>query len=484
MYESFFSYPVGRQYPYRSFTPTVIVGAIILAVLISFDNVIASGCELAATSTNNPNETIAHPRWYGGINWPSIFTDKVQATCAASIFNLNSQVFTNNSVFAYALQKIWRKKGNDAIVNLGSLVDCNVTSVNILIPSRDSRDNLPNARSNPGVILEAYAQCSIDIDTSLTDDMNGPTYFELVATFDAVNRDLYWRVFARNYKLAANGTVKDGLYHATIILTRNSTAKVGTAAELESLEFFHVECFTEHSYCNEKSVPQLMQIHKGSDPYPSIWKSVDVLGKAMWFSVLTDLGSNQSAVPNMLVEPRLLANLTSNFTSEYNGSISSSINKGLAQAPFDPNETPLPNLNATQATLITNYVCQVPRMKSAGRIFSTILQANLVYLQNAYALFVLIVSYLLYQRNPDVNYCDDCRGVVSHRAQRSNDQYFLLTGQVGAKLDNQDSSSSMHNHNDNNNNNNKPEKIRHGQWMGIRYAVRFTHLVPIGYQSS
>jgi hypothetical protein len=384
----------------------------------------------------------------------------VQATCAASIFNLNSQVFTNNSVFAYTLKKIWSKKGNDTIVNLGSLVylnnplrDCNVTSVTILIPSRDSRDNLPNTRSNPVVVLEAYSQCSIDVDTSLTDDMNGPTYFELVATFDAVNRDvgyfpssnkttqaslywgqsllqLYWRVFARNYKLAANGHVPDELYQATISLARSSTATVGTAAEVESLEFFHVECFTEDNYCRKHSVPQLMQFHNGSDfgyPYPSIWKSVDVLGKAMWFSVLTDLGRNQSTVPNMLVEPRLLANLTSNFTSEYNGSISSSFNKGLAQAPFDPNATPLPNLNATQATLITNYVCQVPRMKSAGRLFSTALQANLVYLQNAYALFVFIVSYLLYHRNPDANYCDGCQGllVIEHSSRMINIYYQL-----------------------------------------------------------
>jgi hypothetical protein len=68
MYESFFSYPVGRQYPHRWFTPTVIVGGIVIAALVSFDNVIASGYELAATSTNNPNEIIAHRRWYGGIN--------------------------------------------------------------------------------------------------------------------------------------------------------------------------------------------------------------------------------------------------------------------------------------------------------------------------------------------------------------------------------------------------------------------------------
>jgi hypothetical protein len=119
-----------------------------------------------------------------------------------------------------------------------------------------------------------------------------------------------------------------------------------------------------------------MQGDGGFDPYPSIWKSVDVLGKAMWFSVLTDLGRNQSGVPNMLVEPTLLANLTSNYTSEiqawptYNDSITQRLDPGLAQASFDPNATPLPDLNATQSTLTTNYVCQVPRMKSAGTLFT------------------------------------------------------------------------------------------------------------------
>ena len=188
------------------------------------------------------------------------------------------------------------------------------------------------------------------------------------------------------------------------------------------------------------------------DPYPSIWKPVDMLGKAMWFSVLTDLGRNQSAVPNMLLEPTLLVKLTSNYTSEiqawptYNDGITQKLDPGLAQASFDPNATPLPDLNARQSTLTTHYVCQVPQKKSAGTLFYTVLQADLVYLQNAYMLFVFAVGYLLHRRHPDANYCDGCRGVVGQRAQHSNDQHILSTGEVGAALDDQDlSSSSTHN---------------------------------------
>lgn len=46
--------------------------------------------------------------------------------------------------------------------------------------------------------------------------------------------------------------------------------------------------------------------------YPNIWYRVNILGKTMWFTVLADLGFNKSAVPNMLINPDLLANLTAN----------------------------------------------------------------------------------------------------------------------------------------------------------------------------
>jgi hypothetical protein len=259
---------------------------------------------------------------------------------------------------------------------------------------------------------------------------------------------MYWLALSRNYKLAANKTVPNDEYQATITLTRASKAAVGTAAEVESLNFFNVTCFTETSYCMNHTVPELMQGDPGFDPYPSIWTSVDVLGKAMWFSVLTDLGRSQTAVPNMLVEPTLLANLTSNYTNEimawptYNDSITQQLDPGLAQASFDPNATPLPDLNASQSFLATNYVCQVPKLKSAGTLVYTVLQADLVYLQNAYTLFVFIVGFLLARRNPEANYCDGCREAMGHGTKQSNNQHVLSSGEAGTGEDDHDTSSS------------------------------------------
>ena len=199
---------------------------------------------------------------------PSFFTGNSQATCAASAFNLNSEIFTNNSAFPYTLQRVWRTKDDGTDVNLGSLLylhnplsNCNVSSVNIQVLGRYSQSIGLSAISRAGVVIEAYANCSIDVDTSLTDDISGPTYFDLMATYDLVNSNvprfqsrnettqaslywgesllqMYWLVLSRNYKLAANGTVPDDLYQASITLTRASTAAVGTAAEVESLDFF------------------------------------------------------------------------------------------------------------------------------------------------------------------------------------------------------------------------------------------------------
>ncbi|KAH8651202.1 hypothetical protein BX600DRAFT_100440 [Xylariales sp. PMI_506] len=472
MYKSFFSYTIERNYPYRWFTPVVIFGGLVFTALISFVNVVTSGYELAATSSSNPNATIANPRWYGSINWPSYFTGNAQATCAASTFTLNSEIFTNNSAFPYTLQRVWRFKDDGTMANLGSLVyennpiqNCNVNYVTIQVMGRYSQNRGLSAISQAGVLLNAYATCSIDIDTSQTDSVGGPTYFDLTASYDLVNPNvprflerneitqaslfwgesllqLYWMVFARNYKVAANPTVSNFQYDAIITLTRNSSATIGTAAEVESLDFFKVTCFTENSFCGANNIPLLMQ--GGNDrPYPSIWQSVDILGKAMWFSVLTDLGRNETEVPNMLIDPALLANLTSNYTAEYQawpndtGNITQALDESLSQASFNPDALPLPDLNATQSTLATNYVCQVPRMKSIGTLVFSVIQADLVFLQTAFMLFQLVVNYFLQSRHPESNYCEGCQRGAALDTQQSG-------AKVEAQVEEQDSASSMH----------------------------------------
>ncbi|KAF3765733.1 hypothetical protein M406DRAFT_68152 [Cryphonectria parasitica EP155] len=482
MSESFFSYTVSRKYPYRWFTPVAIALLVIVTAVISFVNVITTGYELVAISSNTPNDTVRNPHLYGDRKWPSWMTSKAQATCADATIPLNSDAFTNNSAFPYTLQKVSRANRAGTTVTLGSLVyheqplmDCDVNSINIQVLGRYTQNARQSAVSKAGVLIQAYATCSIDTDTSPTDSMSGPTYFDLVASYNLIDPtvprflarnntaqpslywgesllQMYWMVFARNYLLAADGIVENDLYNAVITLTRSANTTIGTAAEVESRDFFDVSCFVENgNYCNHSSLPVLMQSDGGTGtPYPSIWSSVDILGKAMWFSVLTDLGRNQTAVPNMLVDPSLLANLTSNYTAEleawptHRDGMRVTTDPNLAQDSFDPNATPLPDLNATQSTFSINYLCQVPRIKSGGTLFFTVLVADFAFLHTAWTVLVLLVGFTIQRKDPTRNFCEGCQEAL-HTAVPPHSQQDAFTGKVETRTAAQESGDSLSN---------------------------------------
>jgi len=128
-------------------------------------------------------------------------------------------------------------------------------------------------------------------------------------------------------------------------------------------------------------------------------------------------------VPNMLVYPDLLANLTANLTDEIrwwkwarddaqNRGVDFKINvamdQGLALESFDPSRVPQPLLGASPGFLSTNYICQVPRTKSAGMLFVSILVADLVLLQAVWLLFRFVVDTISQQKYPPMRYCAGC----------------------------------------------------------------------------
>lgn len=57
MHQSWFEYPVTRPYPFRWFTPVVIGGAVVLAVVFSLVNLSSNGYYLKTVYTGNLNET-------------------------------------------------------------------------------------------------------------------------------------------------------------------------------------------------------------------------------------------------------------------------------------------------------------------------------------------------------------------------------------------------------------------------------------------
>lgn len=453
MYQSFFSYNVSRKYPFWWFTPLVVVGAVIAIPLITFLNVTMAGYELVATSSNNPNQTVANPSWYGNIQWPAYFIQNTQPTCAAATIPLQSQIFSENEAIPYSLNAVWRMDEGGNKNNLGSLVysnnilqNCNITKLTMNILGRYQQGMGYSSIARVGIALTTNVECSVDIDTSRTDDVQGSTFFELVGSYDLVDSTvprflsrnatdkaslywgesllhMYWMILSKAYYDGAAGTKQgnDSTYSGVINLKRRSDATDGTEEEVLSDDFFKLSCFTEYSYCGNNSIPWLSRGNQEWDPYPGIWSSVNTLGKAMWFTVMTDLGQNFSGVPNMLAYPDLLQALSANLTNEVqywkdrraaqNGStigILMEMDPGLSLTSFDPAQTPAPRLGASPVTLSSNYICQVPKVKPAGTIIFSVLVANLVLLQALWTAFKLIVGEIVERKYPDMLHCEGC----------------------------------------------------------------------------
>ncbi|RYC54354.1 hypothetical protein CHU98_g11854 [Xylaria longipes] len=450
-----FSYNITRKYPYEWLTPLVGAGSLIAIGVILFINIITESYDLVSTSTNNPKEVLKDGNPYSNSpHWLASFLKVTQATCTYTTLPLNSEIFTTNYVMPYTIKKIWHQNDDGSTENYGSLVyldnpllHCNVTDVTILVNGKYTQSALLSARSEVGLVIKPSATCAIeDVDTpkSKQNSTSAMTFFELEGSYNLIDGphfllrnatarpslfwgesmlNLYYQVTTAAYFYAAAGEpwgingADPNAYSAYITLSRQSSATVGSENEVMSDEFFRVSCFTEGGFCGNDTIPQLSG---GTTPgvywnqYPSIWSAVDVLGKAMWFTAMTDLGQNNATIPNMLAYPNLLANLTSNMTNEAQAlkalNRDSYLDSSLETTPFDPSAMPPPALGAQTSYLSANYICQVPKPKSTGTRVVSILIASLVLLQSVWKAFFLSFNALVLERreDPSDQYCEGC----------------------------------------------------------------------------
>ncbi|KAJ8123412.1 hypothetical protein ONZ43_g636 [Nemania bipapillata] len=451
-----FSYTITRDYPYAWVTPAVILGGIVAITFVTIINVATIGFDLVATSTNNPNQTLHDANPYGHHGLLSLLARGVKASCTATTLPINIQMFTTNYAIPYTLSSVWRENEDNTQENLGSLVymnqpiNCTVTEVIIQVLGKYTQTPILTARSRVGLLLKTHATCSVDLGNrpSASSVAKRLTYFNLIGSYNLLDEtiphfllrnetdkaSLFWgESLLSVYSLITAGAYheeasvfswgQDGTYNAYIGLTRQSNATTGSAEEVTSDEFFHVQCFTEANYCGNHTIPWLSQ-GKGVDghafdPYASIWGTIDILGKAMWFTVMTDLGQNDNAIPNMLAYPDLLANLTRNLTTvvqywespEATGNITGStigIDHTLSTKSFDPSTAPQPALGAEPAFLSTDYICQVPRSKSPGIRLLLILMSDIVFLQTIWSIFKLILDYKVGRDGHNSRHCEGC----------------------------------------------------------------------------
>ncbi|KAI8627443.1 hypothetical protein F5Y19DRAFT_487029 [Xylariaceae sp. FL1651] len=254
---------------------------------------------------------------------------------------------------------------------------------------------------------------------------------------------LYYLVTSHAYFNASLGEPwgKDKTYSAFINLTQNSTASVGDPGEVPSDEFFHIYCITEANLCQNSTIPLFSQrggtgAGNFESPYPTIWPTVNILGKAMWFTVMMDLGQTNITVPNMLADADLLANLTSNVTNEANAWLelqnstatcgsTLTLDTRLAYKNFDPSITPAPALGADPSYFSTTYICQKAVLKPLGTRLIAILSSSLILLHTIWNIFWLVFNWIVLGRLRE----EVSQDIVVYMADNTNSESLELVEQ-------------------------------------------------------
>jgi hypothetical protein len=155
---------------------------------------------------------------------------------------------------------------------------------------------------------------------------------------------------------------------------------------------------------------------------PDVWIPSDTFAKVFLSTILTDLGRNNTitALNNAAVLEYFSKNITTmrqgtgynvfwyNNSAPLNGSVENWLKAGPARTPYK--QAHGGNLTVTPSMLYSQYVCQVPRLKSTGSLIFAILVADLVILKAAWTVLNWITVAVMQSRVPTAHYCAGCIG--------------------------------------------------------------------------
>ena len=135
---------------------------------------------------------------------------------------------------------------------------------------------------------------------------------------------------------------------------------------------------------------------------PNVWLASDSLAKSFYSTIMTDLGQT-TATPNILLNETALQYFTQNFTtmeSTYMKAPFVNAVPGPANDSYDALKDQTGPLNTSVAVISTKYLCQVPRRKSTGTLFVSILVADLVFMQALWKIYNLLTVTWLVHKDP------------------------------------------------------------------------------------
>ncbi|KAI0413344.1 hypothetical protein F5X98DRAFT_390874 [Xylaria grammica] len=426
VHQSFFEYSLTRPYPFKWFTPVAVVGGIVATILVSFFNVAAAGYELVPASSRDPNVTEAEREtWLS--NLPSNLIGAIPS-CDATSMQMQSTFYTNKQAFPWTIQRI-SPVSNSSLL-FGSVLyknnvlqNCNVSIIRIefqtldrdagqisLIPTGGTISATTKCSFNNGEDIQLELETTYDIVPTTENSASFPTNLSPSTHWGYSLIQIYWRSLMQTFH-DVNVHREEPFSKGVVRLAQNRTLEGSMADQVKNPDFISVSgCFfvplnstgvesKNNRYCGTKHLSELADSPPTifERPLPAIWRSVGALGKAMFFTVLADLGRNNDTMPNMLAHPDLLASLSMNLTA-VNETLREKFRWGMDekifQQSFDPSQSQYntQSLSVDDSMLVTDYLCQIPRLKSPGTLFLSVLVADLVILQTIWKIYTLVVD--------------------------------------------------------------------------------------------
>jgi hypothetical protein len=455
MHQSLFSYSITKPYPFAWFTPVVVVGFVVFTIIFSMINFVSNGFILISELSENPNSTVAEHQWFQ--NWPSILSDKSQAICQSLNLPVNSRIFTNQTALTYTITNIWQTDADqhtrqNAIApslpyNNNVLENCTVWNINIDLDALDRTANQFSS-SEWGATVRSYITCSIQ-------SSNGPLTFNLTQSYDYIppttafptDQDFLGSEFINRDRVSKAslwwGESLLSAYWSQLIMTMQYIREGDTAQSKASISkggitftpkeqhgqditnpnFFHVDfrflintddppgkvdIIYPGTYSTDYERATHLDFLLDKTLYPNVWEPADRLAKSAYSTILTDLGQVHNSV-NILTNASLLEEYSSVLPATSVGHISVNAMPGPATSSYMDLKTSTGPLKITPSTINARYLCQIPRRKTAGNLFISILVADLVFLQALWQLYIFLIDFFLLRKIPNVHVCSGCQ---------------------------------------------------------------------------
>jgi hypothetical protein len=146
--------------------------------------------------------------------------------------------------------------------------------------------------------------------------------------------------------------------------------------------------------------------------WPDIWIEADSFAKVFYSVILADFGQG-TGPRNILANASSLALFSGNISSSMKYGVETDwLKAGPARVPYREKGNDNGNLTITPSIFFTEYLCQMPTLKSAGSLVLAVLVADLVFLSAAWQLLNWFAVAGLERREPTAHYCAGCMGVV------------------------------------------------------------------------